>query len=117
MCNSVTTIDPVVCIVCEKDITESITENFYRDPVQTYKQYICPHCQTLLDVEVIPVPQFRLSIPVGRLIKPLLTNHKGVYCKYCEFLVEYSDMKSWRKDDETVDMLCPGCDSVLVEGE
>ena len=44
-------------------------------------------------------------------------NKKGVYCKRCEFLVEYSDMKSWRKDDETVDMLCPGCDSVLVEGE
>jgi len=42
---------------------------------------------------------------------------KGVYCKCCEFLVEYGDMKSWRKDDDTVDMLCPGCDSVLVEGE
>lgn len=41
----------------------------------------------------------------------------GVYCKRCEFLVKYGDMKSWRKDDETVDMLCPGCDSVLVEGE
>ena len=43
--------------------------------------------------------------------------HKGVPCKYCEILVEYSDMKPWRKDDDTVDMLCPGCDCVLVEGK
>lgn len=46
-----------------------------------------------------------------------VASRAGVYCKRCEFLVEYSDMKSWRKDDDTVDMLCPGCDSVLVEGE
>jgi hypothetical protein len=42
---------------------------------------------------------------------------KGVYCKYCEILVEYGDMKPWHKDDETVDMLCPGCDGTLVTGE
>ena len=45
------------------------------------------------------------------------TRKKGVPCKYCEILVEYGDMKPWRKDDDTVDMLCPGCDCVLVEGE
>lgn len=48
---------------------------------------------------------------------PIESARKGVYCKYCEFLVEYGDMKPWRKDDDTVDMLCPGCDYVLVEGE
>jgi len=57
------------------------------------------------------------TLPVGRVVKSQLINQKGVYCKYCEFLVEYSDMKPWRKDDDTVDMLCPGCDSVLAEGE
>jgi|CXWL01.1.fsa_nt_gi hypothetical protein len=113
MCNSVITVGAVACLVCEKDITEAIHENFYRDPVQTYKQYTCPHCQTLLDVEVIPVPYFQLSMPIGRLA----STRKGVPCKYCEILVEYGDMKPWRKDDDTVDMLCPGCDCVLVEGE
>lgn len=42
---------------------------------------------------------------------------KGIHCKVCECLIEFDDMKPWRKDDETVDLLCPWCDSVLVEGE
>ena len=114
MCNSAVTVGPVVCVFCEEEITQEISENFYRDPVQTYKQFTCPHCKKVLDVEVIPVPHFHLSMPVGRVVQ---TDRKGVYCKYCEFLVEYGDMKPWRKDDDTVEMLCPGCDSVLVEGE
>lgn len=82
MCNSLVTVDPVICIICEKDITESISDNFYRDPVQTYKQYTCPHCQSLLDVEVIPVPYFRLSIPVGRGIEARPTP-LAVDCALC----------------------------------
>jgi len=44
-------------------------------------------------------------------------NRKGVYCRNCQCLVEYGEMKPFRKDDDTVDMLCNGCDAVLVEGE
>ena len=42
---------------------------------------------------------------------------KGIYCRNCEDVIEYSEMKHWGKDDETVDMLCPDCGAVLVEGE
>lgn len=67
MCNSVTTITSIICIICEKDITESICASFYRDPLSTYNQYTCPHCKSILDVEVLPIPYFRLSMPVGRI--------------------------------------------------
>lgn len=42
---------------------------------------------------------------------------KGVYCRNCEDTIEYNEMKPFRRDDDAVDMLCPGCDVVLVEGE
>jgi len=42
---------------------------------------------------------------------------QGRYCRYCEISVKYQDMKPYRKDNEAVDMLCPGCDSVLIIGE
>jgi hypothetical protein len=117
MCNSVVTVGPVACIVCETDITESINDDFRRDPVQTYRQYKCPHCQSLLDVEILPIPYFRLSMPVGRIVKPPQKNRKGVYCVLCTGVVGFSDMRPFRKDDDTVDMLCPGCGTVLVAGE
>lgn len=41
----------------------------------------------------------------------------GIYCQNCEAEIQFSEMKNWRKDDETVDKLCPGCDAVLIEGE
>lgn len=59
--------------------------------------------------------QIAEGVAIAKMV--MKENRKGVYCKRCEFLVEYSDMKSWRKDDETVDMLCPDCGAVLVEGE
>jgi hypothetical protein len=48
---------------------------------------------------------------------PLRPRKSGIYCKLCECHVQFDEMKPWQKDDDTVDMLCPGCDSVLVEGE
>ena len=42
---------------------------------------------------------------------------KGVYCRNCEAVIEFGEMKPFRKDDDTVDMLCSGCDETLVEGE
>ncbi len=42
---------------------------------------------------------------------------KSVYCRNCDCYVEFGEMKPYRKDDDTVDMLCNGCDAVLVEGE
>lgn len=42
---------------------------------------------------------------------------KGVYCRNCEDLIEYSEMKPRRKDDDSVEMLCPDCGATLVEGE
>lgn len=42
---------------------------------------------------------------------------KGVYCRNCCAVIGFGEMKPYRKDDDTVDMLCSGCDSVLVEGE
>ena len=41
----------------------------------------------------------------------------GIYCRLCQDTIKYSEMRPWGKDDDTVDMLCPGCGSVLVEGE
>lgn len=41
----------------------------------------------------------------------------GIYCRLCCVVIEFGKMKPWRKDDDTLDLLCPGCDSVLVEGE
>lgn len=41
----------------------------------------------------------------------------GLYCRVCEDFIEFREMMPWHKDDDTVDLLCPGCDGVLVEGE
>lgn len=60
-------------------------------------------CQNCTDGASVGSPSIDISI--------------GVYCRLCQDIITYSEMKSWRKDDDTVDMLCPGCDSVLVEGE
>ncbi len=46
-----------------------------------------------------------------------LRRANGIFCRLCGVLVEFGKMKPWRKDDDTLDLLCPGCDSVLVEGE
>lgn len=42
---------------------------------------------------------------------------RGIYCRNCDCIIEFSEMKPWGKDDDTVDMLCPDCGEVLVEGE
>ena len=42
-------------------------------------------------------------------------NKGRVYCRNCEVFVHRPEMKRWNKDDETIDLLCPGCDTVLVE--
>lgn len=47
----------------------------------------------------------------------LTATPKGVYCRNCEDTIEFSEMKPFRRDDDAVDMLCPGCDKVLVGGE
>jgi Zn finger protein HypA/HybF involved in hydrogenase expression len=39
----------------------------------------------------------------------------SVYCKNCDDFIKRDEMKRYTRDDETVDLLCPGCDSVLVE--
>lgn len=42
---------------------------------------------------------------------------RGIYCHNCDDLILWNEMKPWKKDDDTLDMLCPGCDAVLIEGE
>ena len=41
----------------------------------------------------------------------------GIYCYNCEDLIPFGKMKNWHNDDETVDKLCPGCDTTLIKGE
>lgn len=42
---------------------------------------------------------------------------KEVYCRNCTDLILFSEMRPFRKDNDVVDMLCPGCGATLVEGE
>ena len=42
-------------------------------------------------------------------------NKGRVFCRVCEDFIQRSEMKRWTKDDDWTDLLCPGCDSVLVE--
>ena len=42
-------------------------------------------------------------------------NKGRVFCKSCQDYIRRPEMKRWVRDDETVDLLCPGCDAVLVE--
>lgn len=42
-------------------------------------------------------------------------NRGRVFCKNCQDFIHRDEMKKWHKDDETTDLLCPDCDSVLVE--
>lgn len=56
-----------LCLNCELDITDLLENTFYKDPEQKRFQVACPLCRLVMDVEVIPVPSFGLSIPVGRM--------------------------------------------------
>jgi hypothetical protein len=56
-----------LCLKCELDITELLGNTFYKDPAQKEFQVTCPRCKLVMDVDVIPVPTFGLSVPVGRL--------------------------------------------------
>lgn len=71
----------------------------------------CPHCATTDNDHPVWCPNN--AVDVGRGDKTV----KGVYCRNCEAIIEFSEMKPYRKDDDTVDMLCSGCDETLVEGE
>lgn len=52
-----------------------------------------------------------------RIETPKPDKKSGLYCRNCEDFMKFNEMKPWHNDDETVDMLCPGCDAVLVKGE
>ena len=65
-----------------------------------------------------------VEAPAGHWLDISTDTHKrlsalknGIYCRLCQDTITYSEMKPFRKDDDTVEMLCTGCDSVLVEGE
>lgn len=40
---------------------------------------------------------------------------EGVYCRNCDDYIERKEMKRWVKDDDTIDLLCPGSDETLIE--
>lgn len=77
-------------------------------------------CQNCTDGAAVGVPEKTaghwLDISTGTH-KRLSVLKNGVYCRLCQDTIKYSEMKPLGKDNDTVDMLCPGCDSVLVEGE
>jgi hypothetical protein len=41
----------------------------------------------------------------------------GIYCRNCEDVIDFGEMKPFMRDDDVLDMLCPGCDETLVRGE
>lgn len=59
----------VLCPFCELDILDYVTSEFYRDPVRREFEFYCPRCKACIDIEVVPVPVFQASIPVGRIIR------------------------------------------------
>lgn len=68
-----------------------------------------------INKETIPIFEVAQEKAAEKCFNILPKN--GVYCRFCQDTIKYSEMRPWRKDDDTVDMLCPGCDTVLIEGE
>jgi hypothetical protein len=103
----------ILCPFCELDILEPVTEKFYRDPGRSKFDFDCPRCRKKVDIEVIHVPVFQSSVPVGRLF---VSQEEKLYCIVCDAWVLKSSLKRWSGDD-ALHWLCPGCDSDLVQVE
>lgn len=103
----------VLCPLCEFDILEYVRRYFYRDPAKREFEIDCPRCKALVNIEVLPVPVFQASIPVGRIRKE---EEEKVYCIVCDAWVLKSGLKRWTGDD-ALHRLCPGCDSDLLPVE
>ena len=73
--------------------------------------------RTLSEREVNLIDSFAIYLQLHAAQQGRRQDTKGVYCRNCEAVIEFGEMKPYRKDDDNVDMLCSGCDSVLVEGE
>ena len=58
----------VLCPRCELEITDHVADKFQRDPGQKSFLFECPRCKIFIDIEVVPMPVFFASLPVGRIV-------------------------------------------------